>query len=238
MSDILVACSGVAKEFRNSTHTVNVLKNVSLQVQRKSFTAVVGPSGSGKTTLLNLIGCVDTPTTGKITIDGNSITDLLGNEMADFRREYIGHVFQLFNLLPTLTVLENVIIPLMPYRKTLKYNLEKRAKEILEEVGMSERIYNLPGELSGGEQQRTAIARAVINNPKLILADEPTGNLDSTNGEEVIKLLCRLKEQSGVTLLLVTHNMMIASLADEILTIKDGQIININRDSIVDTTFQ
>lgn len=226
MSDILVACSNVSKEYRNGVHNANVLNNISVLVKRNSFTAMVGPSGSGKTTLLNLIGCVDTPTTGIITIDGRNIIKLFGDEMADFRREYIGYVFQLFNLLPTLNVLENVMVPLIPYRKTLKFNLEKRAKEILEVVGLSERIHNLPGELSGGEQQRTAIARAMINNPKLMLADEPTGNLDSKNSEEVIKLLCRLKDQSGITLLLVTHNMMIASLADEILAIKDGQIVN------------
>lgn len=226
MRDIFVDCSGVSKKYNTGFQTVEALKNISLQVRRNSFVAVVGPSGSGKTTLLNLIGSVDTPTSGKIVIDGKNIVELLGNELADFRRDYIGYVFQLFYLLPALNVLENVMIPLLPYRNTLTFNLENRAKEILEKVGLSERVYNLPGELSGGEQQRTAIARAMINNPRLILADEPTGNLDSTNSEEVIKLLCRLKEQTGITLVLVTHNMMIASLADEIISIKDGQIIN------------
>lgn len=225
MSEIFVECSGVSKKYDTGFQSVAALKDISLQVKRNSFTAVIGPSGSGKTTLLNLIGSIDTPTSGKIVIDGKNIVELQGNELADFRREYIGYVFQLFNLLPTLNVLENVMIPLLPYRNTLTFNLENRAKEILEEVGLSERVYNLPGELSGGEQQRTAIARAMINNPRLILADEPTGNLDSTNSEEVIKLLCRLKDQSGVTLLLVTHNMMIASLADEIIAIKDGQLV-------------
>ncbi|HOI99996.1 MAG TPA: ABC transporter ATP-binding protein [Anaerolineaceae bacterium] len=225
MSDILVECWQLGKDYGDSMRTVRAVKDVSLQLKKGSFTAIMGPSGSGKTTLLNLIGTLDVPTRGKLFFEGVAVDSLNDDQLADFRRENIGFVFQLFNLIPSLNVMENVMIPLLPFRKALSFDLEDRARELVEMIGLGERFDHLPGELSGGEQQRVAIARAMINYPKLILADEPTGNLDTMTGQEVMNVLKRMKKNQGVTILLVTHDANVASHADEIFNIKDGMIV-------------
>jgi putative ABC transport system ATP-binding protein len=225
MSDILVECWQLGKDYGDSMRTVRAVKDVSLQLKKGSFTAIMGPSGSGKTTLLNLIGTLDVPTRGKLFFEGVAVDSLNDDQLADFRRENIGFVFQLFNLIPSLNVIENVMIPLLPFRSALSFDLEDRAGELIEMIGLGERFDHLPGELSGGEQQRVAIARAMINYPKLILADEPTGNLDTMTGQEVMNVLKRMKKNQGVTILLVTHDANVASHADEIFNIKDGMIV-------------
>lgn len=225
MSDILVECWQLGKDYGDSMRTVRAVKDVSLQLKKGSFTAIMGPSGSGKTTLLNLIGTLDVPTRGKLFFEGVAVDSLNDDQLADFRRENIGFVFQLFNLIPSLNVIENVMIPLLPFRSALSFDLEDRARELVEMIGLGERFDHLPGELSGGEQQRVAIARAMINYPKLILADEPTGNLDTMTGQEVMNVLKRMKKNQGVTILLVTHDANVASHADEIFNIKDGMIV-------------
>lgn len=225
MTETFIACTDVSKVYGDGAHSVTALKNIHLDLPQNTFTALTGPSGSGKTTLLNLIGTLDQPTSGEIVVDGVRIADLKDDQLADFRRECIGFVFQSYNLLPTLTVLENVMIPLLPYRKQLSFLLEERAREIVGQLGLRDRINYLPGELSGGEQQRVAIARALIHSPRLILADEPTGNLDSTTGTEVVNILKQLKETAGVTVLMVTHNPQIAAQAERVISLLDGEII-------------
>lgn len=191
------------------------------------FLAITGPSGSGKSTLLNLIGTLDKPSEGKVTVCGVDIKTLSGNDLADFRRQYIGFIFQLFHLLPTLTALENVMLPLLPYRQELEVDLARHAEGLLETVGLVDRLQHLPGQLSGGEQQRVAIARALVNRPKLILADEPTGNLDSKSSKKILHLLRHLNQSLGLTVILVTHDSKLAKeYSDDRLHLKDGQLVN------------
>ena len=203
---------------------VRALENVSLSIDAGEMLAICGPSGSGKSTLLNLIGTLDRPTSGEVWVDGVDVNTLKGNALADFRRSRIGFVFQLFNLVPSLTALENVMLPLLPYQRGLGFKLPERAGELLTTLGLGERLHHLPGQLSGGEQQRVAIARALVNSPKLILADEPTGNLDSASGEEIIALLRQLNREQGLTLVLVTHDDSIAAQADRIVHLQDGRL--------------
>lgn len=205
---------------------VRALERVSLAIGRGEFLAITGPSGSGKSTLLNLIGTLDRPTSGRVVVDGLDVSTLRGDALADFRRQNIGFVFQLFNLVPALTALENVMLPLLPYRRGLGFNLEARARELLEATGLGERLHHLPGQLSGGEQQRVAIARALINTPKLILADEPTGNVDSKAGEEILHRLRRLNRELGITIVLVTHDEALATQADRVVHLRDGMLLN------------
>jgi ABC-type lipoprotein export system ATPase subunit len=226
MNDILMECWKLGKDYRSGTRTVCAVRDVSLRLKKESFTAIMGPSGSGKTTLLNLIGTLDIPTRGKLYFERVLVNSLNDDQLADFRRKNIGFIFQLFNLIPSLNVMENVMIPLLPFRHQLSFKLKDRAEELIKMIGLEKRFDHLPGELSGGEQQRVAIARAMLNYPKLILADEPTGNLDTTMGQEVMNLLKQLKEDQGATILLVTHDVNIASHADEIFNIKDGMIIS------------
>lgn len=203
----------------NKTYTIpsgklRILQNISLQVRQGEWVAITGPSGSGKTTLLSLLGALDSPESGEIWLGEIAVHRLKGPQAADFRRESIGFVFQLFYLLPNLTALENVMIPLLPYRRKLSFDLERRAKELLERVGLGDRLGHPPARLSGGEQQRVALARALINHPRLILADEPTGNLDPATGAEVLALLRELQVVSYQTLIMVTHDPQVAGLAD------------------------
>jgi putative ABC transport system ATP-binding protein len=211
----IVQTEALTKEYGDGT-SVRALEDVSISIASGEFVAIRGPSGSGKSTLLNLIGTLDNPTSGRVVVDA----------LADFRRAKIGFVFQLFNLVPTLDALENVILPLLPYRRALKFNLEGRARELLTRMGLEGRLHHLPGQLSGGEQQRVAIARALINSPSLILADEPTGNLDTKIGEEIVRLLRQLNQEQGLTLVLVTHDITVASQADRIIHLKDGRLSN------------
>lgn len=205
---------------------IHALDRVCLVVARGEFLVIMGPSGSGKSTLLNLMGTLDTPTSGRVIVDGIDSNTLRGNGLADLRRERIGFVFQMFNLVPTLTALENVMLPLLPYRRGLGFSLEARARERLVALGLGKRLDHVPGQLSGGEQQRVAMARALINNPRLVLADEPTGNLDSKAGEEIVGLLRRANRELGITLVLVTHDPGIAAHSDRVVYLQDGRLLN------------
>jgi ABC-type lipoprotein export system ATPase subunit len=201
---------------------VAALQQVNLEIARGEFVAITGPSGSGKSTLLNLLGTLDRPTEGSVCLDGVDVSTLKGDRLADFRRENIGFIFQLFHLVPVLNALENVMLPLLPYHRSS--HLEGRAKELLEIVGLGDRMKHLPSQLSGGESQRVAIARALINQPGIILADEPTGNLDSHNGEEIVALLKGICQDTGITIVMVTHDPKIAAEADRTLSMRDGRL--------------
>jgi ABC-type lipoprotein export system ATPase subunit len=205
---------------------VRALSDVDFAVRRGEFVAVMGPSGSGKSTLLNLVGTLDTPTSGNVEVDGVEPRSLSSNALADFRRAKIGFVFQLFSLIPTLTALENVMLPLIPYRKWPRRELEQLAGDLLAAVGMADRTKHLPGQLSGGEQQRAAIARALVNEPAIILADEPTGNLDTRAGDEFIELLERVREERDLTLVLASHSPRVAAYASRAIFLGDGRIVD------------
>lgn len=220
----IVELQSVEKTYWLEKVEVKALRNVNLKIEKSERLAIIGPSGSGKSTMLHLIGCLDRPTKGKIFIDGTDTSKLNNGELAKLRREKIGFVFQFFHLLPTLTALENVELP-MTFAGISKTKKEERARKLLELVGLKERMHHKPAELSGGERQRVAIARALANNPQLILADEPTGNLDSSSGGEIIKLLEELNEKEKVTLIIITHDPMIAANAERIIYLKDGEIV-------------
>lgn len=219
-----VQTQALNKTYEGGAHVL-ALEDISLAVSEGEFLAILGPSGSGKSTLLNLIGTLDEPTSGQIAIRRVDLSTLHGDALADFRRETIGFVFQLFNLVPTLNALENVTLPLLPYRRSLKFNLEGRGRELLMSMGLEDRLGHLPGQLAGGEQQRVAIARAMINSPRLILADEPTGNLDMKTGQDIIDILHVLNREEGLTLIVVTHDRAIALQADRIVHLKDGRLL-------------
>jgi putative ABC transport system ATP-binding protein len=203
---------------------VCALEGVNLEVRQGEFLAITGPSGSGKSTLLNLIGTLDSPTGGRVCIEGVDVGRLKGDRLSDFRRRNIGFVFQLFHLVPTLNALENVMLALLPYQHGLNFNLRKQAQALLDEVGLARRAKHLPSQLSGGEQQRVAVARALVNQPGLLLADEPTGNLDSQAGMEVVELLLRMNQELGVTVILVTHDASVAHCAQRVVRLIDGKL--------------
>jgi putative ABC transport system ATP-binding protein len=203
---------------------VHALRGVSLQVNPGEFVAIMGPSGSGKSTFMNLLGCLDTPTQGKLLIEGTEVSSLTPNQLADMRNKKIGFVFQNFNLLSRTSALENVELPLI-YGKIASAQRHKRAKEALARVGLQERMHNLSNQLSGGEQQRVAIARALVNNPALILADEPTGNLDTQTSTEIMNIVQDLNQNSGITIILVTHEPDIARFARRQVHFRDGKIV-------------
>lgn len=212
--ETLLRVEHLSKAYALPNGILQVLQDIHFQVQRGEFLAITGPSGSGKTTLLSLLGALDRPESGEIWLDTIAVHRLRGPAAADFRRQQVGFVFQLFYLLPTMTALENVMVPLLPYRRKLDFDLRQRAKELLESVGLGDRLDHPPARLSGGEQQRVAIARALINRPKLILADEPTGNLDPATGLAVLSVMRDLQQSRSQTLLLVTHDSELAALAD------------------------
>ncbi|MBS7644357.1 ABC transporter ATP-binding protein [Candidatus Bathyarchaeota archaeon] len=214
----------LVKTYKLGAVEVNALRGVNLEVKKGEFVAVMGPSGSGKTTLLNLIGALDKPTKGKVYIDGKDITTMHGRALTKLRRHTIGFVFQFYNLIPVLTAYENIELPLLVAGVSGK-DRKKRVKELLDLVGLTSRAKHRPDELSGGEQQRVAIARALANRPKLILADEPTGDLDSKTGREVILALRDLCKREGVSVLVITHDPIVAEMADRVLLIRDGQFI-------------
>lgn len=212
----------LVKTYGKDNTTVMALNGVSFSVEKGQFVAVVGASGSGKSTLMHLIGGVDRPTSGSVVVDGVEIFKLNESELAIFRRRKIGIIYQFYNLIPTLNVQENIMLPcLLDNRKPDPDKL----RTILETIGLTDRAKHLPNELSGGQQQRVAVGRALINNPALILADEPTGNLDSKSSREVIDLLKRSNQQYNQTLLVITHDEKIARQADRVITISDGQIV-------------
>lgn len=222
-SSPILQATDIRKQYKNGT-TTDVLSAISFSVYGGEFISITGPSGSGKTTLLNIMGTLDFPSSGSLTIAGESVSKIAGDKLSDFRRNNIGFVFQLFNLIPTLTSLENVMLPLIPYAGAKRKALTERAASLLEKVGLGSRLTHLPGQLSGGERQRVAIARALINNSNLILADEPTGNLDSKSGVGVLEILTELNQSQGKTVIIVTHDPNIASRTDRTILLQDGQI--------------
>ena len=221
MGDV-VTVRDVEKTYRLGKLNVTALAGVSLTVAAGEFLAVAGPSGSGKTTLLNLIGCLDTPSAGEITIDGESVTRLSSGRRADLRARKLGFVFQTFNLIPVLTAWENVEYPLLIHRRG--GDVAGRVKRALEQVGLAERARHRPAELSGGQQQRVAIARALVSEPALVLADEPTANLDSATGHEIVELMRSLNRERGTTFIFSTHDPRIMKAADRVLAMSDGRL--------------
>jgi len=213
----------VRKSYLMGQVEVHALRGVDLEIKENEFVAIVGPSGSGKSTLLNMVGCLDIPTSGTIELNGTNITKLSESDLAQVRGKSIGFIFQFFNLIPTLTAAENVALPLI-FQGTSKEEREERAENLLKMLGLGERMDHLPSELSGGEQQRVAIARALAPDPKVILADEPTGNLDLKTGTEIMKLLKDLHIKERKTLIIVTHDKLIADYAHRVVRLMDGQI--------------
>ncbi len=218
----LIECKGISKYYESAGERVGALRRLNLTIKKGEFIAVMGPSGSGKSTLLNLLGGLSHPSEGEMWVDGINIYGLRGEKLADYRSEYIGFVFQSFHLIPYLTVLENVMLPLaiIPSRNG---NQKEAATHLLRKVGLANKAGRLPNQLSGGEQERAAIARALVNNPPIILADEPTGNLDSATGQEIMGFLRELNSE-GQTIIMVTHNPENAEFAHRTLHLKDGQV--------------
>ncbi|MEK6556282.1 MAG: ABC transporter ATP-binding protein [Bdellovibrionota bacterium] len=216
------------KTYHMGEVSLDVLKGVSVQINPGEFVAIVGPSGSGKSTLMNLIGLLDSPTKGKIYVEGSDITTLTESELAQFRGKTIGFIFQQFNLIATLTALENVMLP-MVFQGTPQEARIQRATELLTNVGLGERLDHKPGQLSGGQQQRVAIARSLVNNPAIILADEPTGNLDSHSGIQVMEILSSLHKKDHKTIVLVTHDPRLVEFADRVIHVKDGLIEKVTK---------
>src|SRR5438270_2199191 len=219
---MVIDIENITKDYVMGEEIVRALRGVSLQIRRNEYLAVMGPSGSGKSTLMNMLGCLDTPTSGRYEFNGRSVADMDDDELAAIRNREIGFVFQTFNLLPRATSLRNVELPLI-YAGMDRESREERAAQALTDVGLGDRIQHKPNELSGGQRQRVAIARALVNDPSIILADEPTGNLDSKTGEEIMALLEDLYRQ-GNTIILVTHEHDIAQHAHRIIFIRDGKI--------------
>jgi len=221
----MIECKNITKTYKSETVETNALKNVSFTIKDGEFVAIMGPSGSGKSTLMHILGALDTPTSGEYFFDGKNVSELSEDELADVRRDKIGFVFQSFNLLPRATVLRNVMLPLV-YSDISKNERENFAKTVLINVGLNEaRFYHLSNQLSGGEMQRVAIARALVNNPSLILADEPTGNLDTKTGEIVLNTFEILNKEKHHTVILITHEREVAEHADRIIRLRDGEIV-------------
>lgn len=224
----IIKLENVWKIYKLGKVELSALRGVSLEIASGSFVSVMGPSGSGKSTLLNMIGCLDFPTRGKILLKGRDISVLGENELAELRGKTIGFVFQEFNLFPNLTALENVMLPMI-FQKVPESERLKRAKELLVSLGLEERISHQPSELSGGERQRVAMARAFANDPEVVIADEPTGNLDSVTGEKIMEILTNFHQKQGKTILVVTHDPKIADYSKEKIVIKDGEIVENHR---------
>jgi putative ABC transport system ATP-binding protein len=219
--------TNATRVFKIGEVETKALRGVNLSIEDGEFTALVGPSGSGKTTLLQLIGLLDKPTTGNVVINGQDATNLNRNQRADLRKNAIGFVFQFFALIPTLTAYENVEMPLL-LNGTKPAQRKARVNEMLEAVGLSDRAHHRPDQLSGGQQQRVAVARALATNPKLILADEPTANLDTENGKQVMDIMEKLNEETGVTFVFATHDPRVIKYAKRVVTLRDGLIVENN----------
>ncbi|HMM29961.1 MAG: ABC transporter ATP-binding protein [Chloroflexota bacterium] len=220
---MVVRTENLRKDLKMGEVTVHAVRGVTLAVEAGEFLGIIGPSGSGKSTLLGLIGGLDTPTEGRIFIDGEDITDLSERALTRVRNEKIGFVFQFFNLVPTLTALENVALPVQ-FARDRQFNPTRRAEELLELLGLGDRMKHRPSQLSGGQQQRVALARALANNPPLLLCDEPTGNLDSESSEVVMRALRSVQQQMNTTVVVVTHDMDVASQMDRLVSLVDGRI--------------
>lgn len=226
----LIALNNIHKIYKMGDVVIHALHGISLQIERGEFVAIMGASGSGKSTTMNIIGCLDRPTRGNYILDGQDVSELSKDELADIRNRKIGFVFQGFNLLARTSALENVELPML-YLGTKSAERVRRAKDALELVGLGNRINNMPNQLSGGQQQRVAIARALVNDPSIILADEPTGNLDSRTSIEVMSVFQHLNRERGITIALVTHEPDIAQYASRVVVFKDGRI---KRDNLVE----
>jgi putative ABC transport system ATP-binding protein len=222
MTDILIEARGLKRYYRRGSEIVKALDGVDISIRQGEIVAILGPSGSGKTTLLNLLSGLDAPTEGMLLVAGKSVAGFSEEALVEVRRGILGFVFQQFSLMPTLTVTENVELPLMFLSRRAD---PKRTREILEAVGLSDRADHLPRELSGGQMQRVAIARALIVDPKILVADEPTGNLDKATGESIIELFKRLAAEKGLAILLTTHNAVFGHEADRLITLEDGRIV-------------
>ena len=222
-NDFIIETKGLTKEYPFGEATIKAINGIDFQLERGEYATIVGPSGSGKTTFLNLIGTIDNPTAGEIYFNGNNLTEMTAKEVRDIRRTKIGFVFQAFNLLEILTTSENIALPMI-INGTPANEREERVQELLEVIGLPDRGDHFPMELSGGQRQRVAIARALANKPELILLDEPTGQLDSNTSREIMDYLMKINEEEGVTLIVVTHEDMIAKEAKRPLTILDGKI--------------
>jgi putative ABC transport system ATP-binding protein len=223
----MIAVRNLVKTIRHeghATHSVEIIRGISFEIPDRQFTAIMGPSGSGKSTLLGLMAGLDWPTSGTVEIDGTDITSLREDELALLRGRKLGFVFQAYHLVPTLTAIENVMLPMEMIDGRSK-DARGRAAQLLQSVGLSERETHYPAQLSGGEQQRVALARAFMMKPSILFADEPTGNLDTANGQHILELLCRLNEEEGTTLVLVTHDQTLAARASRRLVVQDGRIV-------------
>ena len=219
----MIELENIVKTYQMGQIEVHALRGVSAHIEKGEMIAIMGPSGSGKSTLMNIIGCLDTPTSGSYILDESEVSQMSDSQLAEVRNKRIGFVFQTFNLIPRTTAVDNVELPLLYGNGS---NSKKRALEALTRVGLSERAQHKPSELSGGEQQRVAIARALVNNPSIIFADEPTGNLDSRTSQEIIGILEKLNREDGITIVLVTHESEIAVHTQRIILLRDGQIVD------------
>jgi putative ABC transport system ATP-binding protein len=220
----MIDVADVTKSYKSGERMVNALRGVTCEIPKGRFAFIVGPSGSGKSTLLYLMGALDHPTSGKIVVSGTDITKMTETEMNTYRRDRVGFIFQAFNLISNLTAIENVLVPYLP--RGLTPELEKRARALLTQVGLGDRMEHRPYQLSGGEQQRIAIARALIKDPEVVLADEPTGELDSKTGDEVYRILRRLQAERQTTLVVVTHDRRFITPSDLVLEIQDGLLVS------------
>ena len=218
----ILELTDICKDYQQGKEPVRVLKNINMTVEKGDYLAIMGPSGSGKTTLMNIIGCLDVPTSGSYTLEGRALKDLSDDELAEVRNKHIGFVFQRFYLLPKMDALDNVALPLLYADVPLKERRE-RAEEALKAVGLGERIHFLPNQLSGGQCQRVAIARAIVGKPQLLLADEPTGALDTKAGNQIMEIFRRLSDE-GMTIIMITHEPSIAACADKTYRILDGEL--------------
>jgi putative ABC transport system ATP-binding protein len=221
MNGIVIESKNLVKNYRMGKILVEALRGVSLEIQRGEVIAIMGPSGSGKSTLMNLLGCLDRPTSGEYILDGENVSRLSDNKLAMIRNRKVGFIFQSFNLLPRVSAMENVELPL---RYSGVNHHRQRAQQALEAVGLADRMKHRPSELSGGEQQRVAIARALVNNPAIVMADEPTGNLDSKSGREIMDLLLSLNRERQMTVIIVTHDPSIASQTQRVIRLRDGLV--------------
>jgi len=225
MTEPVIKLENVWKKYKIGEEDLSILKGVNLEIMPGSFTTIMGPSGSGKSTLMYLLGLLDTPSLGKIFLDGQDVSDFSEDELAQIRGKKIGFIFQQFNLLQNLTALENVMLPMI-FQGTSEEERIKKAKVLLDSVDLEHRINHKPKEMSGGEQQRMAIARSLVNNPEILIGDEPTGNLDSSTGKTVMEILSKLHKEQKKTIIVVTHDPTIAHYSQNIIHIQDGQIVS------------